>query len=313
MTEIGDGFVWKVIVDGPRFSRTWDGREPSMAGAVSAMRQLAWEAFRATPLEDVWGIRVGVAPGTVVEHLLRVTPDDLGLGDDELSGRIESQVARAGEEERERRHRLDAAIGSRTMSARRIPLNSLAEQCGRITAWLDARAIADMVDGADADRIAAARAATGLDWPADLVEFHALAHPTARLTPRGHLFTLDEALAVRGEQIAGRDEFAATVAGGDPFAVATSNGERAGTAAYAFLDAFVPLAGDVDGCYVVDTRPGPRHGCVVDVMDEGDSAPRWHSLPHLLADLAHSLETGARFADLWVPEVVDGTLTWGIP
>ena len=313
MTGTSGGFAWKVIVDGPRRSRVWDGQEPTTTAVVSAMLHLAREAYRVTPPEEVLGLRVGVAPGIVVEHLLRLTPNELDLGVDEVTDRIEVHAARAIEDERERQRRLDAAIASRRPVVRRRPSTSLAGQWDRILRWLDAHATAGTVGGGDLERTTATRAAAGLVWPADLVEFHDLVHSTARLTPRGHLFTLDDALAVRRDQIEARDAFAATVDGGDPFAVAESNADPAGTDAFAFLDAFVPLAGDEAGFYVVDTRPGLHHGCVVDIMDEGDSAMRWPGLADLLADLALSLETGARFADLWVPRIMDGELSWEIP
>ncbi|AOW93302.1 hypothetical protein BFN03_13330 [Rhodococcus sp. WMMA185] len=62
---------------------------------------------------------------------------------------------------------------------------------------------------------------------------------------------------------------------------------------------------------VVDTRPGPLHGCVTEFekVDADDRGPRCVSISAMLADLAGSLETGVEF-DEWIPVVFDDRLEW---
>ena len=103
--------------------------------------------------------------------------------------------------------------------------------------------------------------------------------------------------------------------------------EPAGTTSGIFLEEFVPIAADGMGDYVfIDERPGPESGCVREWdVDEGSRLPTlWPSLNAMLADIAHSLETGepvlrehaeaarAKFFKVseYAPEVHDGLLSW---
>lgn len=103
--------------------------------------------------------------------------------------------------------------------------------------------------------------------------------------------------------------------------------DPAGTMSSAFLKEFVPIAASGTGDYLfVDGRPGPESGCVREwCRDDGNlGSTLWPSVHAVLADVAHSLETGepalrghveaarARFARVavYVPEVRDGLLSW---
>lgn len=136
--------------------------------------------------------------------------------------------------------------------------------------------------------------ATGAVWPRQVREFFTL-HNGAYLrtrsgmwlgsiVPHGRLLSLDEAMT----------------------RPVTADSPTAGAAA-------VPLAvGEGEGGFVVAAGPG---GCGVTVRTR-EGAPtgglRWASPAHLLADLAHALETGTRFAGRR-PVMVDRRLTWTPP
>ncbi|MFE1592384.1 hypothetical protein [Nocardia sp. NPDC058705] len=47
-----------------------------------------------------------------------------------------------------------------------------------------------------------------------------------------------------------------------------------------------------------------------DKVGADDAGPRWASLSAMLADLAHSLETGTPFDQHWTPAVESGELNW---
>ncbi|MBY6540379.1 hypothetical protein HQ325_17020 [Rhodococcus sp. BP-349] len=77
---------------------------------------------------------------------------------------------------------------------------------------------------------------------------------------------------------------------------------------------FVPIA-DQDGVTViVDTRPGPRQGCVSEYkgafIDETDV--RWSSLAELFTELRTALTGNELFADRYTAAFRDGHLTWSV-
>lgn len=314
-----DTFSWKMIVDGPRWSSPTGGVEPTRNAAFSSMFQFAREACRTRPPDDVLGLRLGVAHRREPElhQLLRLPTSDLDLDDAELIDRIEAHAELAIEQERARQRRIDEAAAASKPATVRTSTYSLKVQWNRLTQWSRtnmAEAAQHVIDGADPEEITSAQAGIGLPWPSELIVFYRLAHPTAFLTPLGHFFTLDEMLTARRAQVDSRIEFARSLVDwDDPFAVQASDVEPAGSEAFAFLDAFVPLAGRDGDFYVVDIRPGPLHGCVSDLDREGDSSMRWHSLADMIADLTDSLEIGLAFADIWVPELVKGGLVWDTP
>ena len=103
--------------------------------------------------------------------------------------------------------------------------------------------------------------------------------------------------------------------------------DPAGTMSSAFLHEFTPIAESGTGDYLfVDERPGPMSGCVRAWSgDDGNLRPTmWPSVHAMLADIAHSLETGepvlresaeasrAGFVRVisYTPEVIDGELSW---
>jgi hypothetical protein len=103
--------------------------------------------------------------------------------------------------------------------------------------------------------------------------------------------------------------------------------DPAGTMSSAFLEEFVPIAEDGGGDYLfIDGRPGVESGCVREwCRDDGNlGATLWPSVHAMLADVAHSLETGepalrghveaaqAQFfkVAVYAPEVRDGVLSW---
>ena len=93
-------------------------------------------------------------------------------------------------------------------------------------------------------------------------------------------------------------------------------GERneAGSLAYIYLPSFVPIGEAIWASYLyVDTRPGPRFGCVADHdRDEGATRePKWPSVTAMLEDVATALESGEA-CDGWRPIVEDGQLSWDL-
>jgi cell wall assembly regulator SMI1 len=313
MRKPTESFSWKVIADGSRYSAVFDGIEDSRDSAFSALLRTAREIRRAQLSENIGGLRLGAARGSAPDHLLWLPATDLDNDDADLIERIESHAALEAERAHAWRRRIDEAAAVTKPTARLTSPNSLAMHWNRLIQWARTNAptaVQHAIAGASFDNISAARTTTGLAWPAELAEFYRLEHPNARLTPRGHFFALEEMLAIRRTLIDDWVEFLRTQAEEAPLAVRASNSEPAGSEAFAFLDAFVPLAGDDGDFYVVDTRPGPRHGCISEFLREGDSSMRWPSLADMIADLAQSFETGQPFADIWVPAVDDGSPVW---
>lgn len=90
--------------------------------------------------------------------------------------------------------------------------------------------------------------------------------------------------------------------------------QPAGEIAGQFLPAFVPFAEDMSGTELfVDTRPGPRSGCVgAWLREDGDSeGPRWSSVAVMLAEVADGLESGQPIG-YWRPLVDAGRLFWDV-
>lgn len=90
--------------------------------------------------------------------------------------------------------------------------------------------------------------------------------------------------------------------------------EPAGTAAMMFLPSFVPIAEDLGGNDLfVDTRQGPRRGCVTEFA-KGDAdtwRPAWPSVTAMLAELASALEQG-RAVGGFRPRVEGAHLAWEV-
>ncbi|WP_305095155.1 SMI1/KNR4 family protein [Prescottella sp. R16] len=190
------------------------------------------------------------------------------------------------------------------------PAGSVSDQWERISRWLRTNIDGVEFSGAPRTDIDAAITATGVAWPDELVEFFGLANGLpdgdhVQLLPRHQLLPLDRVIDERAMELDIWGEFDEDFGAPDPDSAA---GSGAGT----YHPAFVPFAG-LDGyLLVVDTRPGPLHGCVTEFekVDTDDVGPRWASLSAMLTDLANSFESGAPFDGGWVPSVVDGRLEW---
>ncbi|WP_238840805.1 SMI1/KNR4 family protein [Prescottella equi] len=190
------------------------------------------------------------------------------------------------------------------------PAGSVSEQWGRIDRWLRAN-LPDVafVGAASADIEAAARA-TGVEWPSELVELFGLVNGFAAdhyvsVLPQHELFDVQRVVDERAMELEVWSEFDEEMGAPD---LESEAGDPAGT----YHPAFVPFAGADGYLLVVDTRPGPLHGCITEFekVDTDDAGPRWVSLSAMLTDLAGSLETGGKFGQGWFPSVVDGRLEW---
>ncbi|WP_188317044.1 SMI1/KNR4 family protein [Solihabitans fulvus] len=150
---------------------------------------------------------------------------------------------------------------------------------------------------------------TGLDLPADLREWWNLCDGTDRLafaeilppfyTPYG------PAAALRSWQVK-RRMWAETW-------IESDAGPSAGSPAYGFHPAWLPIA--FDGCgdaLVVDLRPGPAHGCVLewDRMLCKVLTFEWPSVPAMLDDVATALETHSRVRHCDPTITIEGRLDW---
>jgi hypothetical protein len=87
-------------------------------------------------------------------------------------------------------------------------------------------------------------------------------------------------------------------------------GEPAGTGA----NSFIPFATNGSGCVMfVDSRPGPRSGCVTEFQreDADYDGPRWDSVAAMLEAIATGLEQDTPI-DEAQPVVADGLLDWDL-
>ncbi|WP_170026714.1 SMI1/KNR4 family protein [Actinomadura oligospora] len=193
----------------------------------------------------------------------------------------------------------------------------------RILAWLaeHAPATLDQIAApASDDDIAAARAAVGVDLPADLVAWWRRANgsnPDAwgrecRLLPSFGPCGIEHALHSRriwwqvwhdqGIENGWLTEEDFTWAQAQP----------AGTHAGMWLRGFLPIAASSGGLdLIVDLRSGSEHGCVRE-FDRvfTDGKPRWASVASMLADIAGALENQGPIDGLRPYPTDKGTLEW---
>jgi cell wall assembly regulator SMI1 len=188
------------------------------------------------------------------------------------------------------------------------PASDVGQQWSRISRWLRTHQTKLPAAGAGEEEIAAAEARSGLAWPTELRELFRQANGLAAeawfpLLPSHYLLNLDQV----------NDERQLVLRVWSKFTDGTELAEtRAGESSGTWLPEFIPFAG-LDGYFLfVDTRPGPLHGCVSEFEKVGadDGGPQWISISAMLTDLADALETGARFAEVWSSDVVDGQLAW---
>ncbi|RRQ29699.1 hypothetical protein DK926_02205 [Rhodococcus sp. Eu-32] len=89
--------------------------------------------------------------------------------------------------------------------------------------------------------------------------------------------------------------------------------QDAGTIANWFLSPFIPFTSRDGYMYFVDTRPGPKSGCVTDYAhaDTDSRGPVWLSLAAMLESHADALEAGTPIRN-FRPTATDGVLRWGL-
>jgi cell wall assembly regulator SMI1 len=178
--------------------------------------------------------------------------------------------------------------------------------------------------GASADDIAA-EAVMGVTWTDDLREWFALQNGAqvrdestgvffGSVIPSHVLLSLEQVVERRNDlldmwrqMILSDPDFT----GSDPFEYGEA--ELAGTTARMFLPSFVPFTSQDGYLYFVDTRSGPRHGCVTEYAhSETDTrGPKWDGVDAMLAAHAESLESDTPLGN-FRPVVVDGALQWKI-
>lgn len=312
---------WSATVQNPHDSSApatgTMGDAPDRDAAISAAIAAARELTR-RPDGSVWsGARIAIHPSGLNREIdVHVVGwNEAGIDDAVMRSRIEDALV-------ERARRLadsDTRMWQYAAEkARRGPVwhrtlpGSVTTQWTRILDTLRRNGIDTSVvtgGGASATAITAAAAATGVEWPAELLELYGLVDgesDRSPLFPSERLLPVPELVESHSMMVGIWREVAADM-GFDPPAAAVA-GEIAGT----FRPEFLPFAG-LDGYWlVVDTRPGELHGCVTyfDKVEADSGGPQWRSISAMLTDLADSLETGGRFGRWWVPAVVDGSLTW---
>lgn len=308
------------MFDRGRFSEVHSGNAMTYAEAYAAVLQQARDvrAAREADLMPYCVISVGQRPHD--EVAISIPLKDLALDDSALIQRIETETAtqhrRREEYEAQLRPGAPSAGGARydTVSS------SVGAQLDRVTALvtrgdLESVQSSESAAGSRVDR-EQHRVSGPFEWPSELVELSSVDTPIVRLTPWGPLYSADQMVAARTLLIEHRRaSLALNEPDDDQFQGAVSDTEPAGTQAFAFLDGFVPIAGDDEDYLVVDVRAGDLHGCVTVYHREGDSpGALWVSVSAMLSDLADSIELGAVFHSVWVPAITgDGRVQWDAP
>lgn len=89
----------------------------------------------------------------------------------------------------------------------------------------------------------------------------------------------------------------------------------AGSAGSSFHPAWIPIAGDgFADELVVDLRPGPLHGCVLEWEQEAAQVerPEWQGVSAMLADVYRALTDGVPAGHSHATVTEDGKLDWQI-
>lgn len=89
----------------------------------------------------------------------------------------------------------------------------------------------------------------------------------------------------------------------------------AGSPGSSFHPAWIPIAGDgFADELVVDLRPGPLHGCVLEWEQEAGQVlrPEWKGVAAMLSDVRRSLAEGAPAGHSYPTVTEDGRLDWQI-
>ncbi|MFD4468681.1 SMI1/KNR4 family protein [Rhodococcus sp. NPDC058505] len=316
-----DGRIWRAAFNyGPgRRERAFlqgssESRPQAIVDALTAIRDFV--AAHSGPVDDRATIHVvQYRADTELGRVLGATDPDLPV--EELVARTEAAIAAYAREQDEmmRRTEESAALLGDAPTLSPTPPGSVRAQWDRVSSWLDRNLPAATPAGLTAtpEAVAAAVTRTGVAWPDELIDFVTAArqdHPH-RLFPSHAVLSLDQMLDDHAMMVDIWSEIDADEDGSEPGDGQVVS-EQAGTPAFTFIREYVPFAG-LDGYYlVVDTRPGPMHGCVLEFSRDGadEVGPRWKSVSAMLTDLADSLESGGVFDRLWYPRITDGDLVW---
>ncbi|MDI9918370.1 SMI1/KNR4 family protein [Rhodococcus sp. IEGM 1379] len=201
---------------------------------------------------------------------------------------------------------------------------NLEEQWNRLTAWCTEYApltATSIRPGASLDEIRVVENSLDIAWPGELVEFYQLQNGQSSWNPGSDFFagtifpskeilSLPDILQLRETML----EAWKTLEISPDFDTLASNAPQAGTVSYTFHPLYIPFASLDDVHYVVDCRPGPQHGCVIEYAHESvdEGGVEFESVASLLAALADSLYAGTKFG-FWKASVEEGLIDWSIP
>lgn len=313
MVERTNGCRWTVVFDAGRFSEFFDGSGMTERDAVSAALRQARivRAARHAELAPYFTIKVGTGPGDMRGLTMPMT--DLDLDDDALIDQIVAGAALELAREQALNDAMEAAK-DRGPTRSATASSSVLDEMNRVRRVIDAFDMARGSRTVNAHAIAAARLSDNHEWPDELAEFFTVDKPSGRVTPYGALYEVDEMITARGQLMETRVEMQKMLGYPEPAHLTEWSREPAGSPVDAFLDAFVPIAGDDKEFMIVDLRDGDLHGSVSVYQREGDiSGPGWISISAMLADLADSFETGVAFESIWIPTFSDMLLSWDAP
>ncbi|WP_187774206.1 SMI1/KNR4 family protein [Lolliginicoccus suaedae] len=165
---------------------------------------------------------------------------------------------------------------------------------------------------ADPQEVRDAETATGRPWPEQLRQWFALHdgspqdRPVAQVLPGFIPCSASEAATTNAEMVEIWQENTDELGGAEAL--------EAGQTSYTYLPAYIPIAHDGGrGYLLVDTRPGPLSGCVLEFTgeDADQFGPQWRSIDEMLGEIADALEHGGNVAE-WTPRAGGGELDWEI-
>lgn len=200
-------------------------------------------------------------------------------------------------------------------------MRDLLEQWARLTGWLRIHApvtVAGINPPAEPSRVSAAEDATGQRWTPELRVWFGLhngsnqGHAFPQIMPGFRPVTLTELECDWGSLVS---IWADTTEEFEQMDDMRPKSQPAGTTAFTYLPSYIPIAADnTRERLVVDTRPGPDTGCVVEFSGDGtdDGTSRWPSIAGMLREAIDSLE-GCKPCRGWVPYIEEGQLYWDFP
>ncbi|SNT40131.1 hypothetical protein [Rhodococcoides kyotonense] len=305
-------YRWTVVFDTGRFSEFFDGYEASQVAATTAAVDCARRVRDARGRDFALHLRIQIETGGPGDKFgLSMALVDLDLDDEDLIARVDAGAAEESARAKSLQNAVQAAKNLGPTASPTEP-SSVAVQLDRLRHALGS--IGAPVNRGETVAIEKARLVDAYTWPDELIEFLAAGKPAARLTPYGGLYALGDAVTAREYLIESRDYLRTQLDYPELEHFAQWSSEPAGSPTSAFLDGFVPIAGDDSEYVIVDLRDGDLHGCVGVYQREGDvSGPTWVSISAMLSDLADSLESGEAFDRVWIPEVSESNVTWDAP